>query len=81
MTKVISGYVDVPPEDRPDFARGLPEHSRLTNAEPGCQYFSVTLTQILRDAILLKKFLTMKRPIKLTASEHAKRNGHRLHGI
>ena len=42
MTKVISGYADVPPEDRADFARALPEHSWLTNAEPGCHYFRVT---------------------------------------
>ena len=39
--KIISGYVDVPEEDRADFARALPEHSRLTNAEKGCQYFKV----------------------------------------
>ena len=42
MTKIISGFADVPPEDRADFARALPEHSRLTNAEPGCHYFRVT---------------------------------------
>ena len=40
--KTISGYVDVPPGDRADFALALPEHTRLTNAEPGCQYFRVT---------------------------------------
>ena len=42
MTKTISGFVDVPLEDRADFARTLPEHSRLTNEETGCQYFRVT---------------------------------------
>ena len=40
--KTISGYVDVPPGDRADFALALPEHTRLTNAEPGCHYFRVT---------------------------------------
>jgi len=39
--KVISGYVDVPEQDRANFARALPEHSRLTNAEKGCRYFKV----------------------------------------
>jgi len=38
---IISGYVDVPEADREDFARALPEHARLTNAEKGCQYFKV----------------------------------------
>jgi len=42
MTKIISGYVDVPPEDRAEFERALPEHSRLTNLEDGCHYFRVT---------------------------------------
>ena len=41
MTKTISGYVDVPIEDRADFERALPDHSRLTNLEPGCHYFRV----------------------------------------
>lgn len=41
MTKTISGFVDVPMEDRADFARALPEHSHLTNAEAGCHYFRV----------------------------------------
>ena len=41
-TKTISGYVDVPPGNRADFALALPEHTRLTNAEPGCLYFRVT---------------------------------------
>jgi len=42
MTKIISGYVDVPTEDREAFETALPEHSRLTNQEPGCQYFRVS---------------------------------------
>ena len=40
--KIISGFVDVPEEDRADFDTALPEHHRLTNAEPGCVYFRVT---------------------------------------
>lgn len=40
--KIISGFVDVPPADLQAFRAALPEHSKLTNAEPGCQYFSVT---------------------------------------
>ena len=39
--KTISGYVDVPEGDRLAFARALPKHSKLTNAEPGCHYFRV----------------------------------------
>lgn len=39
---LISGYVDVPKDDLANFVRALPEHSCLTNAEPGCQYFRVT---------------------------------------
>ena len=39
--KKIYGHVDVPPADRADFALALPEHTRLTNAEPGCHYFRV----------------------------------------
>lgn len=39
--KTISGYVDVPEADREAFKRELPKHSKLTNAEPGCQYFRV----------------------------------------
>ncbi len=39
--KKLYGYVDVPPADRADFALALPEHTRLTNAEPGCHYFRV----------------------------------------
>ncbi len=41
MIKKISGYVDVPALDRANFERALPEHSRLTNAEPGCIFFEV----------------------------------------
>ncbi len=38
----ISGFVDVPPEDRAAFERALPKHSALTHAEPGCIRFDVT---------------------------------------
>jgi len=38
---VISGFADVPEADREAFKRGLPEHPRLTRAEPGCHYFEV----------------------------------------
>ncbi|WP_409431882.1 putative quinol monooxygenase [Litorimonas sp. RW-G-Af-16] len=37
----VSGYADVPEADRAAFAKGLPEHTRLTLAEPGCHFFSV----------------------------------------
>lgn len=40
--KIISGYVDVPEGDQEAFARELPKHAKLTNDEPGCQYFRVT---------------------------------------
>lgn len=39
---VLSGHVDVPEADRAAFAKALPEHTRLTLAEPGCHYFRVT---------------------------------------
>jgi len=42
MTKTISGYIGVPVEDRDAFTAAVPEHSRLTNLEPGCHYFLVT---------------------------------------
>ncbi len=38
---IISGFADVPEADREAFARALPEHTRLTRAEPGCNYFDV----------------------------------------
>jgi len=38
---VISGFADVPEADRAAFAKALPEHTRLTEAEAGCLYFRV----------------------------------------
>ena len=55
MTKIISGFADVPPEDRADFARALPEHSRLTNAEPGCHYFRVTPDPVIEGRYLVEE--------------------------
>ena len=53
--KVISGYVDVPPGDRADFALALPEHTRLTNLEPGCHYFRVTPDPAIEGRYLVEE--------------------------
>jgi len=55
MTKTISGYVDVPPGDRADFALALPEHTRLTNQEPGCHYFRVTPDPVIEGRYLVEE--------------------------
>ena len=55
MTKTISGYVDVPPADRADFALALPEHTRLTNQEPGCRYFRVTPDPIVEGRYVVEE--------------------------
>ena len=38
----LSGHIDVPHERRAAVAEALPEHVRLTRAEPGCLRFEVT---------------------------------------
>jgi len=53
--KIISGYVDVPPADRADFALALPEHTRLTNQEPGCHYFRVTPDPAIEGRYLVEE--------------------------
>jgi len=55
MTKTISGYVDVPLGDRADFALALPEHTRLTNQEPGCHYFRVTPDPVIEGRYLVEE--------------------------
>ena len=55
MTKVISGYADVPPEDRANFALALPEHTRLTNQEAGCHYFRVTPDPVIEGRYLVEE--------------------------
>lgn len=42
MTVVLTGYIQVPPERIADIRAALPEHTRLTRAEPGCLSFTVT---------------------------------------
>jgi quinol monooxygenase YgiN len=42
MTVVLTGHIQVPPERIADIRAALPEHIRLTRAEPGCLSFSVT---------------------------------------
>ena len=37
----LSGHIDVPEERRAAVAEALPEHIRLTRAEPGCLRFEV----------------------------------------
>lgn len=41
MTVTLTGYIDVPPERRDAIRAALPEHIRLTRAEPGCLSFEV----------------------------------------
>ena len=38
----LRGHIDVPPHRRAAVAAALPEHVRLTRAEPGCLSFEVT---------------------------------------
>lgn len=43
MTSIrLTGHIDVPDHDRAAVAAALPEHIRLSRAEPGCLYFEVT---------------------------------------
>lgn len=37
----LTGHIDVPPGRREAVAAALPEHIRLTRAEPGCLQFDV----------------------------------------
>lgn len=39
---LLDGHIDVPAERLTAVEAALPEHVRLTHAEPGCVYFSVT---------------------------------------
>lgn len=55
MTKIISGYVDVPLADRAGFASALPEHTRLTNNEPGCHYFRVMSDPVIEGRYLVEE--------------------------
>ncbi len=41
MRVVLSGHIDVPEDRRHAIAQALPEHIRLTRAEPGCVFFTV----------------------------------------
>lgn len=41
MGVILTGHVDVPPERRAAVLAALPEHIRLTRAEPGCLRFDV----------------------------------------
>ncbi len=38
----LTGHIDVPPDRRAAVAAALPDHIRLTRAEPGCLSFEVT---------------------------------------
>ncbi len=38
----LTGHIDVPEHDRAAVATALPEHIRLSRAEPGCLSFEVT---------------------------------------
>ena len=38
----LTGHIDVPPARRDAVAAALPDHIRLTRAEPGCLRFEVT---------------------------------------
>lgn len=45
MTVTLTGQITVPPERRAAIRAALPDHIRLTRAEPGCLSFEVTETQ------------------------------------
>lgn len=42
MTVILTGYIDVPADRLQAVTSALPEHIRLTRAEPGCLSFDVT---------------------------------------
>ncbi|EPX76202.1 putative quinol monooxygenase [Salipiger mucosus] len=45
MTRIrLRGTLTCPPEDAPTLRAALPDHIRLTRAEPGCLRFDVTET-------------------------------------
>lgn len=41
----LTGHIDVPPDRQEAVSAALPEHIRLTRAEPGCLRFDVTQSQ------------------------------------
>ena len=41
MRVILTGHIDVPEDRRHAVAQALPEHIRLTRAEPGCLFFTV----------------------------------------
>lgn len=42
MTIILTGHIDVPADRLDAVSAALPEHIRLTRAEPGCLAFDVT---------------------------------------
>lgn len=45
MGVILTGYIDVPEDRRTAIDAALPEHVRLTRAEPGCLRFDVVPDQ------------------------------------
>lgn len=41
MGVILTGHIDVPENRRAEIKAALPEHIRLTRAEPGCEVFEV----------------------------------------
>ena len=69
---VISGFADVPEADREAFKRGLPEHTRLTRAEPGCHYFEVKPHPKIPGRYVINEVFEDERAYKT----HGKRTDH-----
>lgn len=41
MGVTLAGFIDVPADRLAEIEAALPEHIRLTRAEPGCEHFAV----------------------------------------
>ena len=55
---VVEGYLEVPPDRMDAVAAALPEHIRLTRAEPGCVRFDVKQSTDQRGRFLVAEAFT-----------------------
>jgi len=51
----LRGWLDVPQHRLPAVMSALPEHVRLTHAEPGCRFFSVTPSLEITGRLLVEE--------------------------
>lgn len=58
MGVTLTGHIDVPPERLEAVAAALPEHIRLTTAEPGCVRFEVRADPATQGRFLVTEEFT-----------------------